>query len=272
MKKILIVATMMLTFGSLFGQNVSTILSNTEILTKMYPSARIANNEAEWSGLDLSSEPEDKLLRSSIKYKEFYIENQTLKCLILTQTTFENNDCHSCLALLGGCVLKKVDDTWAVEILSKEIEWMGYWGQISGSIEGVRLSESSRGVLIKDSYMNQGITASMFHVLGILNGTMQFLSDGIEAEADNNGGCDPESETENNCYSYGSTAHFSLGINHAKYFLINKKESAMLFDFVIETSGTKVDETTEQISEYNRLITYQFKNDKYIKVSDVPIE
>ena len=46
----------------------------------------------------------------------------------------------------------------------------------------------------------------------------------------------------------------------------------MLFDFVIETSGTKVDETTEQISEYNRLITYQFKNDKYIKVSDVPIE
>jgi hypothetical protein len=151
-----------------FTQSINSMLSNSEILSKMYLNEGIQTDTIEWKGQ--TDKGQIQTLRTFVKFKEFYIQDGFLKCLIFTESNYQLNYCHGCGALLGGAVMRKEKGGWVIEILSKEIGWFGAWGKLGmGDFEGVKISEKNRGVVIKVAFGNFGEYAEYATIVGVLD-------------------------------------------------------------------------------------------------------
>ncbi len=86
MKKIYLTLICFSLYSFTYAQDIDFLLPDSEILSMMFPESRIENNEAEWEGED--NHEETQVLKTFVRFKEFYIQDGFVKCLVFTESNY----------------------------------------------------------------------------------------------------------------------------------------------------------------------------------------
>lgn len=200
-----------------------------------------------------------------------YFGEDNKYCACFTTSDIPDNDCHSCIGILGIFVLKKnAENKWDYISHSYDASLQGSYGlAIASTVPMYEISDQFYAADVSVGWSAMG--CSMQRELDLIVLDSNYTKVHIEAEKDeydandfyfdNFGACDSTGENDA-CFQYSST-----------YTFINSDSAGTYYDLHVATKGTRFDLNEKQKAvPYDRERIYRYKNNQYVLISDITKE
>jgi hypothetical protein len=188
---------------------------------------------------------EIKTLNVNIVQTETFEKKGKEHKLIVTESNYQNNDCHACTPYIGAALFMKENNQWK---LIQERHFITRFGSFGKILKGdlIQIGINKFGILFRSIYSQMGQTEEIIFIIGETQNWLDKVFELNDTGGDNEGSCE---QAINNCYKYKSEVNFV------------KNATSPYFKLEVNTFGTKLINNKLQI--FNEIKKFEFIGDSF---------